>query len=81
MACALFNALVYAPYLVLGPVVSAAHLGGGHSWGLIVAAQGAGWQGERPGHDVEPVDQIQGRQQPRLVGHDEGGPVRPQAVQ
>jgi len=42
VACALFNGLVYAPYLVLGPVVSAAHLGGGDSWGLIVAAQGAG---------------------------------------
>lgn len=42
VACALFNAMVYAPYLVLGPVVSDAHLGGGDSWGLIVAAQGAG---------------------------------------
>lgn len=27
---------------MLGPVVAKAHLGGGHSWGLIVAAQGFG---------------------------------------
>lgn len=42
VACSLFNALVYAPFLVLGPVVAKGHLGGGHSWGLISAAQGLG---------------------------------------
>lgn len=39
---ALFNAVVYAPFLVLGPVVSEQHLSGGSSWGLILTAQGAG---------------------------------------
>lgn len=39
---ALFNALLYAPFLVLGPIVSEDRLGGGSSWGLILAALGAG---------------------------------------
>ncbi|MGI8667031.1 MAG: MFS transporter [Jatrophihabitans sp.] len=39
---ALFNAVVLAPYLVLGPVVAKHHLGGSGSWGLILAAQGVG---------------------------------------
>ncbi|WP_411102083.1 MFS transporter [Streptomyces sp. cmx-4-9] len=39
---ALFNALLYAPFLVLGPVVSEERLGGGSAWGLILAALGAG---------------------------------------
>ncbi|OKK04749.1 hypothetical protein AMK26_15730 [Streptomyces sp. CB03234] len=39
---ALFNGLLYAPFLVLGPIVSEKDLGGGDSWGLILAALGAG---------------------------------------
>lgn len=39
---ALFNAIVYAPLLVLGPVVAQQHLGGAAAWGLILSAQGAG---------------------------------------
>jgi MFS family permease len=39
---ALFNAVVYAPLLVLGPVIAQRHLGGAAPWGLILAAQGAG---------------------------------------
>ena len=42
VTCSLFNAFVYAPFLVLGPVVAKAHLGGGDGWGVIVAAQGLG---------------------------------------
>ncbi len=42
VTCALFNAIVYAPFLVLGPIVADEHLGGGSSWGLILAAQGVG---------------------------------------
>ncbi len=39
---ALFNAVVYAPFLVLGPIVAKRHLGGPTAWGLILTAQGAG---------------------------------------
>ncbi|WP_323748061.1 MFS transporter [Catenulispora rubra] len=39
---ALFNALVWAPYLVLGPVVAEHRLGGAGAWGLVLAANSAG---------------------------------------
>jgi MFS family permease len=39
---ALFNAIVYAPLLVLGPVIAKSRLGGADAWGLILAAQGIG---------------------------------------
>lgn len=39
---ALFNAIAYSPLLVLGPVIAQHRLGGSASWGLILAAQGAG---------------------------------------
>lgn len=39
---ALFNALVWAPYLVLGPVVAERRLGGVGAWGLVLAANSAG---------------------------------------
>lgn len=39
---ALFNALVWAPYLVLGPVVAERRLGGAGAWGLVLAANSAG---------------------------------------
>lgn len=38
----LFNALVWAPYLVLGPLVAQTRLGGPSAWGVIMAANGAG---------------------------------------
>lgn len=38
----LFNALVWAPFLVLGPLVASTRLGGAGAWGLIMAAFGAG---------------------------------------
>ncbi len=38
----LFNFLVWAPFLVLGPVVAHQDLGGASAWGLIVTAYGAG---------------------------------------
>jgi hypothetical protein len=38
----LFNALVWAPFLVLGPVVARDRLGGAWAWGLITAAQCVG---------------------------------------
>ncbi|ACU74067.1 major facilitator superfamily MFS_1 [Catenulispora acidiphila DSM 44928] len=37
-----FNALVWAPYLVLGPVVAEHRLGGAGAWGLVLAANSAG---------------------------------------
>ena len=37
-----FNALVWAPYLVLGPVVAEHRLGGAGAWGLVLASNGAG---------------------------------------
>lgn len=39
---ALFNAVLYAPFLVLGPIVAKEDLGGSNDWGLIVAVLGAG---------------------------------------
>lgn len=39
---ALFNALVWAPYLVLGPVVAEHRLGGVGAWGLVLAANSTG---------------------------------------
>ncbi|MFF2012706.1 MFS transporter [Streptomyces sp. NPDC058195] len=38
----LFNLLVWAPFLVLGPVVAQRRLGGAGSWGLVMALYGAG---------------------------------------
>ncbi|NUP49832.1 MAG: MFS transporter [Catenulispora sp.] len=38
----LFNALVWAPYLVLGPLVAERRLGGAGAWGLVLAANSAG---------------------------------------
>jgi MFS family permease len=40
-AC-LFNLFVWAPFLVLGPVVAQRRLGGATSWGLVMALYGAG---------------------------------------
>ena len=38
----LFNALVWAPFLVLGPLIASTRLGGAGAWGAIMAAYGAG---------------------------------------
>ncbi|MFC7381548.1 MFS transporter [Sphaerisporangium rhizosphaerae] len=38
----LFNMLVWAPFLVLGPVVAQERLGGAGAWGLIMACYGGG---------------------------------------
>ena len=38
----LFNLLVWGPFLVLGPVVAAAHLGGPRAWGAIMGSYGIG---------------------------------------
>jgi MFS family permease len=38
----LFNLLVWAPFLVLGPVVAHERLGGARDWGLVMAFYGAG---------------------------------------
>ena len=38
----LFNTLVWAPYLVLGPVVAEHRLGGAGAWGLVLASNSAG---------------------------------------
>ncbi|MFC1442962.1 MFS transporter [Streptacidiphilus sp. N1-10] len=38
----LFNLLVWGPFLVLGPVVSATRLGGAGAWGAIMACYGCG---------------------------------------
>jgi hypothetical protein len=38
----LFNLLVWAPFLVLGPVVAQQRLGGAASWGLVMGLYGAG---------------------------------------
>ncbi|MFF0298110.1 MFS transporter [Kitasatospora sp. NPDC004614] len=40
-AC-LFNLLVWAPFLILGPVVADARLGGAGGWGVVMGAYGAG---------------------------------------
>jgi hypothetical protein len=39
---ALFNLITWGPYLLLGPVLARAYLGGARAWGLIMAAGGAG---------------------------------------
>jgi Transmembrane secretion effector len=39
---ALFNLFTWAPYLLLGPVLSKDYLGGARAWGLILTAQAAG---------------------------------------
>ncbi|QUQ67201.1 MFS transporter [Kutzneria sp. CA-103260] len=39
---ALFNLLVWAPYLVLGPASAQAHYGGAGAWGAIMAGYGIG---------------------------------------
>ncbi len=41
-ASSLFNMVIFAPYLVLGPVVAKEHLGGATSWGVVLASLGAG---------------------------------------
>ncbi|BFV58346.1 MFS transporter [Kitasatospora sp. CMC57] len=38
----LFNLLVWAPFLVLGPLTAQQRLGGARAWGLIMAVYGAG---------------------------------------
>ncbi|WP_441249591.1 MFS transporter [Kitasatospora sp. McL0602] len=38
----LFNLLVWAPFLVLGPLIAHQQLGGARVWGLVMAAYGAG---------------------------------------
>ena len=38
----LFNLITWAPYLLLGPVLSKDYLGGARAWGLILTAQAAG---------------------------------------
>ncbi|WP_329321339.1 MFS transporter [Streptomyces sp. NBC_01262] len=38
----LFNLFVWAPFLVLGPVVAERRLGGATSWGLVMALYGSG---------------------------------------
>jgi predicted MFS family arabinose efflux permease len=39
---ALFNLITWAPYLLLGPVLARAYLGGARAWGVIVACYAAG---------------------------------------
>jgi MFS family permease len=39
---AFFNLITWAPWMLLGPVVAHAYLGGAAVWGVIMAAQGAG---------------------------------------
>ncbi|WP_327068025.1 hypothetical protein [Kitasatospora sp. NBC_01302] len=55
----LFNFLLWAPFLVLGPATAGQRMGGAGSWGLIMAAEGAGsvaaslaLLGRRPAHPV-----------------------------
>lgn len=55
----LFNFLLWAPFLVLGPATAGQRIGGAGSWGLIMAAYGAGsvfaslgLLGRRPAHPV-----------------------------
>jgi len=38
----LLNLLTYAPYLLLGPVMARAYLGGARVWGLVIGVQAAG---------------------------------------
>jgi hypothetical protein len=37
-----FNLITWGPYLLLGPVLARAYLGGARAWGLVMAAGGAG---------------------------------------
>jgi hypothetical protein len=39
---ALFNLITWAPYLLLGPVLSKDYLGGARAWGIILTANAAG---------------------------------------
>jgi len=39
---ALFNLVTWAPYLLLGPILARAYLGGARAWGLIAAASAVG---------------------------------------
>ncbi len=39
---AFFNLITWAPWMVLGPVLGRAYLGGAAVWGVIMAVQGAG---------------------------------------
>lgn len=39
---ALFNLLTWGPYLVLGPVLARAYLGGARAWGFVLACYGIG---------------------------------------
>jgi MFS family permease len=39
---ALFNLITWGPYLLLGPVLARAYLGGARGWGLVMAVGGAG---------------------------------------
>ena len=39
---AFFNLITWAPWMLLGPVMGRAYLGGAAVWGVIMAAQGAG---------------------------------------
>jgi hypothetical protein len=39
---AFFNLITWAPWMLLGPVMGRAYLGGAAVWGAIMAAQGAG---------------------------------------
>jgi Transmembrane secretion effector len=55
----LFNLFTWAPYLLLGPVLSKEYLGGARAWGLILTSQAAGailagtlLVGRRPGRPV-----------------------------
>jgi MFS family permease len=38
----LLNLLTYAPYLLLGPVMAQAYLGGARVWGIVIGAQATG---------------------------------------
>jgi MFS family permease len=38
----LFNLVVWAPFLVLGPLIAQHHLGGAKAWGLVMASYGTG---------------------------------------
>ncbi|MFD0276649.1 MFS transporter [Kitasatospora sp. NPDC127111] len=55
----LFNLLVWAPFLVLGPLTAQRHLGGARGWGLVMGLYGAGavlggllMLGRRPGRPL-----------------------------
>jgi MFS family permease len=55
----LFNLLVWAPFLVLGPLTAQRELGGARAWGLVMGVYGAGavlgglWMlGRRPGRPL-----------------------------